>query len=103
MSYWKYQAYDESLYIHEGVFISPIDEDQSPAILLLQLRQQGLQGIHIKKIDRAEYHQEVYLQKLKDRGRRKPQQVIPPTTARAHQSIYARLWRFVSSFYRRNG
>lgn len=68
MGYWKYRAFDAQLRIQEGVIISHIDNN--PDLVMLQLRQQGLQGVELKQIDGAEYQREVYLQRLRDRGRR---------------------------------
>lgn len=91
MSYWKYRAYDSGMKIREGVIVSPVEDEQAPDHVLLSLRQQGLQGIHIQQIDRLEYNREVYLQKLKDRGRGGPQVVVGPRPAEARPSIRARL------------
>ncbi len=90
MSYWKYRAYDANMQIRDGVIVSPDGDETAPDHVLLNLRQQGLQGIELKQIDRAEYNREVYLQKLKDRGRRGPQVVQPPLPVMP-QSIRARL------------
>ncbi len=101
MNYWKYRAYNVQLCIQEGVVVSP--SDQAPDGVLLQLRQQGLQGIDIRPIDRAEYNREVYLRRLKERGQPQPRSVSPPGL---RSSIRRGWWlgRAVASFFhRRNG
>lgn len=62
MNYWKYRAYDALLRIQEGVIQASSLEDT-----MLQLRQQGLQGVELDPIDQTEYRRALYLQKLKER------------------------------------
>lgn len=78
MSYWKYRAFDSALKVHDGVIMSPLSSDQPPDILLLQLRNQGLQVIDIRLIDKIEYDHETYLQKLRDRTQSGPCQLKAP-------------------------
>lgn len=68
MGYWKYRAFDAERKTQEGVLIGPDkDEVQAADHIILQLRQRGLQVVHIQSISQVEYQRDEYLQRLKRR------------------------------------
>ncbi len=69
MYYWSYRAYDDNLQINEGMLVSDPgnnDQDQAFQLVMLQLRQHGLQAIELRQIDQSEYLKGQKIQQLKD-------------------------------------
>ncbi len=90
IGYWKYKAFDALLHIEEGVLIAPIDRaDNTWTQILVKLRQQGLQGIELIPITKAEYTQALRLRHLKERFQARPLALQP--THHGQSSLQVRL------------